>query len=123
MPQFPHQAEGSALQALCPELLVAHVHGAGGGTHRVPRGTFADCEVSALPPQLLVGSATARLEAGGEWWGAEPEPCFGDREETGASPQWMGQLVQLVCGQAGGRSGILQLKGFFWPEIANIIQT
>lgn len=58
-----------------------------------------------------VGLATARLKAGSERWGAEPQPCFGDKEETRASPQWRGQLVE-----SGGRSGILQLKGFFFGQ-------
>lgn len=53
MPQFPYQVDGSVLQALCPELLVTHVHRGGGGTRRAPRGTFAERGVSALPLQLL----------------------------------------------------------------------
>lgn len=57
MPQFPYQIGGSALQAFHSELLeplVTHVHGAGGGTQRVPRGAFAEHRVPVLSPELLV---------------------------------------------------------------------
>lgn len=90
------------------------------GGHLLSTGSPLSPAAAGVGAATQVGSATARLETGSERWGAEPQPCFGDKEETGAFPQWLGQLVHR---QAGGRSGILQLKGFFWPEIANILQT
>lgn len=117
MPQFPYQIGGSALQAFHSELLeplVTHVHGAGGGTQQVPRGGICRAQSPCSLPRAAgagaaaqVGSATARLGAGGERWRAEPQPCFRGKEETSALPQWLGQLLHW---QAGGRSGILVVQ-------------